>query len=155
MQTEEEVVDAALLRYAQRAASRWGADRFRRELERRELEERWIEASRTNSTPYSPAEVPTGPPVPVGPVDAWAQDVAVGPVAPELTFERPVHVRHASVPRPPADAPAPPRRRRLRARRADEPARDDPARFISPAEAARMSAASRRLYGLDEVEPIG
>jgi hypothetical protein len=155
MQAEEELVEAALMRYAQRAASRWGAERFRRELERRDLEERWIEASRTNSTPYTPVEESTGPTVPVGPVDVWAQEAAVGPVAPELTFERHAYARHPSVPRPPSEEPSTaPRRRRLRSAAA-EPARDDPARFISPAEAARMSAASRRLYGLDPVEPRG
>ena len=152
MQAEEELVEAALLRYAQRAASRWGAERFRRELERRELEERWLEASRTNTTPYTPGVEPTGPTVPVGPVDASAADRAIGPAG-DLRFERPAHARHASVPRPPVEEPvATARRRRLR-RKAAEPARDDPARFISRAEAARMSAASRRLYGLDPVDP--
>jgi hypothetical protein len=154
MQAEEELVDAALLRYAQRAAARWGAERFRAELQRRELEERWLEASRTNSTPYTPVEASTGPTVPVGPVDASATDHAIGPAS-ALTFERPAYARHPSVPRPPAEeAVAAPRWRRRLRRRAAEPAPNGPARFISKAEAARMSAASRRLYGLDPAAPL-
>lgn len=83
-------------------------------------------------------------------VDASAQDLAIGPELEAFRLTRPAYERHPSVPRPPAQEPAPSRRRALR-RKPRRPA-DDPARYISPAEAARMSAAGRRLYGL---EPTG
>ena len=150
MLTEEELVETALLRYAQKRATEWGADRFAAEFRRRDLEERWLEAARTNTTPYTPLEHARLEPAALsGPVDASAQDQVVETsVRDEWRLERPAHVRHASVPRPPADDPEADRGRLRRRKR--ERAVNPPAWTISPAEAARMSPAARRLYGLEE-----
>jgi hypothetical protein len=148
--TEEELVETALLRYAQKRATEWGADRFAAEFRRRDLEERWVEAARTNTTPYTPLEhASTEPSALSGPVDASAQDQVVETgIRDEWRLERPAHVRHASVPRPPADEPEADRGRLRRRKR--ERAANHPAWTISPAEVARMSPAARRLYGLEE-----
>ena len=149
MLTEEDLVETALLRYAQQRATKWGADRFRAEFHRRDLEERWLEAARTGTTPYSaPADatpvLETGL---LGPVEAGAQEHAVGFDRIEARMVRPAYARHSSVPRPPAQEPATGGKRPRRKKK--ERSSDDPAWLITPAEAARMSAASRRLYGLD------
>ena len=149
MLTEEDLVETALLRYAQKRATEWGADRFAAEFRRRDLEERWLEAARTNTTPYTPLEVRTEPAALSGPVDASAQDQVVETgIRDEWRLERPAHVRHASVPRPPADAPEADRGRLGRRKR--KRAANDAAWTISAAEAARMSPAARRLYGLED-----
>jgi hypothetical protein len=149
--TEEELVEAALLKYAQQRATKWGADRFAAEFKRRDLEERWLEASRSDTTPYTQhtaapetrlADALTGP------VDASAHGQVVEGDRAELRFLRPKYERHASVPRPPEQAPVPDRGRPRRRKRSR--AINDPSCFITPAEASRMSAAGRRLYGLED-----
>ena len=149
MQAEEELVETALLRYAQQRAAEWGADRFAAEFARRELEERWLEAAGRGSTPYTPeAEEPTGPSMLSGPVDASAQEHVVGVDRTVVQLKRPTYARHPSVPRPPEQEPE---ERGRRARRRRRERRPNAVGFqITPAEAARMSAAGRRLYGLDE-----
>jgi hypothetical protein len=150
--TEEELVEAALLKYAQQRATKWGADRFAAEFKRRDLEERWLEASRSHTTPYTQ---PTAAPETrladalSGPVDATAQGQVVGADRAELRFLRPKYERHASVPRPP-EQESQPHRGRARARKRSRSAIDDPSWLITPAEASRMSAAGRRLYGLED-----
>jgi hypothetical protein len=150
MQAEEELVEIALLRYAHEQAAKWGADRFAAEFERRELEERWLEASRRNTTPYGPSatQETDDEALPSGPVDASAQAVVVGVTRDAWVLERPKHARHASVPRPPSEAAEPERRGWRRRRR--ERAETAVGWTISPAEAAGMSAAGRRLYGLED-----
>ena len=148
MLTEEELVETALLRYAQQRAIKWGSDRFAAELKRRDLEERWVEAARSGTTPYSrPVDemTPAQPDILSGPVDAAAQSSAVGFDGTDIRLVRPVYERHSSVPRPPTEPE--PDRRRPRRRKRDRPP-SDPAWLITPAEAKGMSAAGRRLYGL-------
>ena len=149
--SEEELVEIALLKYAQQEATKWGAERFAAEFERRDLEERWLEAARTQTAPHAHMTGATDAPPPdswSGPVDAAAQDNVVGSDRGGLHLSRPKYERHSSVPRPPSPE-TDPDRRRPRGRRRQPPTKD-PAWLISPAEAARMSTASRRLYGLDE-----
>lgn len=149
--SEEELVESALLRYAQQRATSWGADRFAAEFRRRDLEERWLEAARTQSTPYSRTTDATDASLAdmlTGPVDASAQERVVEPERDEWRLMRPKYERHSSVPRPPVPEPEPDRRRpRRRLRR---PSSTAPAWIISSAEAARMTPAARRLYGLDD-----
>jgi hypothetical protein len=149
--SEEELVETALLKYAQQEATTWGAERFAAEFKRRDLEERWLEAAPSQTSPYARAvDAADAPPRDMlsGPVDAAAQEHVVGSDAGELRLLRPKYERHSSVPRPPAAEPEPDRRR-PRGRRRQPPTKDT-GWLISPAEAARMSAASRRLYGLDD-----
>lgn len=150
MLTEEDLVETALLRYAQQRATKWGADRFRAEFLRRDLEERWLVAARTGTTPYTaPADVNTVTETGLsGPVDAGAQENALGFDRIEARMVRPAYARHSSVPRPPAEEPAAGGKRPRRRKR--DGSKDDPTWLITPAEASRMSAASRRLYGLDD-----
>jgi hypothetical protein len=148
--SEEELVETALLKYAQQAATKWGADRFAAEFERRDLEERWLVAARSQTTPYSgtmEADAPK-PAMMSGPVDAAAQESVVGSDRDELALTRPKHERHPSVPRPPGPEPEPSRRGHRRRKR--QPSSGDPAWIITSAERARMTAAARRLYGLDD-----
>lgn len=152
MQTEEELVEIALFRYAQQRATKWGAERFAAEYARRELEERWLEAARSNTTPYGTASPADAAGSPTGPVDASAQEHVVGSPQDAWVLSRPKHARHPSVPRPPTAEPEVERRRPRRRQRDRSP--EDPARLISPAEAARMSPAGRRLYGLDDPPPL-
>lgn len=150
MLTEEDLVETALLRYAQQRAMKWGADRFAAEFHRRDLEERWLVAARSGITPYTtPVDAMTPPQTGLsGPVDAGAQENVVGFDRTEARMERPAYARHSSVPRPPAPQPEP-TGRSARRRKRKGPS-NDPASVITPAEAARMSAAGRRLYGLDD-----
>ncbi len=150
MLTEEELVETALLRYAQQKAAKWGADRFRAEFLRRDLEERWLVAARTGTTPYTAPTVATTVTQTglSGPVEAGAQDNALGFDPTEARMVRPAYARHSSVPRPPAEEPVSGGKRPRRRKR--DRSKGDPAWLITPAEAARMSAASRRLYGLDD-----
>jgi hypothetical protein len=152
---EEELVETALLRYAQQRATKWGAARFAAEFHRRDLEERWLVAARSGTTPYTAladATTPTQTGL-SGPVEAGAQANVVGSDRTEARMVRPAYARHPSVPRPPAQDPEPkarsPRRRKRRG-----PSKD-PASLITAAEAARMSAAGRRLYGLDDPSDPG
>jgi hypothetical protein len=153
--TEEDLVETALLRYAQQRATKWGVERFRAEFHRRDLEERWQVAARSGTTPYNDSIGATvlSETGMSGPVEAGAQDNVVGPDRTEARMVRPAYARHASVPRPPAQEAASggKRPRRRKSKRAS----NDPAWLISPAEAARMSAASRRLYGLDDPPDTG
>jgi hypothetical protein len=148
--TEEDLVETALLRYAQQRATKWGAERFAAEFHRRDLEERWLVAARSGTTPYTPpADATTGSETGLsGPVDAGAQDNAIGSDRTETRMVRPAYARHSSVPRPPAPGPEPKGRGSLRRRRKGRS--NDPVWRVTPAEAARMSAAGRRLYGLDD-----
>jgi hypothetical protein len=148
--TEEELTETALLRYAQQRATKWGADRFAAEFHRRDLEERWLVAARSGTTPYAaPADEVTPSHAGLsGPVEAGAQENAVGSDRTEARMVRPAHARHSSVPRPPAPEAGPKGRSRRFGKR--KGSSNDPGRLISPAEAARMSPAGRRLYGLDD-----
>ena len=155
MLTEEDLVEIALLRYAQQKAAKWGADRFRAEFLRRDLEERWLVAARTGTTPYTaPADATMVTQTALsGPVEAGAQDNALGFDRIEARMVRPAYARHSSVPRPPAAEPATGGKRQRRRKR--DRSKSDPAWMITPAEASRMSAASRRLYGLDDPSDPG
>ncbi len=150
MLTEEELVETALLRYAQQRATRWGAHRFAAEFHRRDLEERWLVASRSGTTPYTALADATilSQPGLSGPVEAGAQENVVGSGRTEARMVRPAYARHSSVPRPPAPETEP-RGRSPRRRKRKEPS-NDPASRITAAEAAGMSAAGRRLHGLDD-----
>ena len=150
--TEEELVETALLRYAQQAATKWGAKRFAFEFERREQEERWLRAANSNTfrAPSSADEEHAlEPPMLSGLVDAAVQERVVGSDREALRLNRPKYDRHSSVPRPPAPEPQEDRRRGRRRRR-ERPADRGTSWVITPAEAARMSPAGRRLYGLDD-----
>jgi hypothetical protein len=150
VQAEEELVEIALLRYAQQRAAKWGAERFAEEFRKRELHERWLEAERLGTTPYAraDAEEPVVPSALSGPVDATAHDRLVGVDRGEWRLTKQRHARHPSVPRPPASEPEE-RSRRGRRRRRDRSSHD-PTPWLTPAEVAGMSAAGRRLYGLDD-----
>jgi hypothetical protein len=149
VQAEEELVEIALLRYAQQRAAEWGAERFAAEFARRELEERWLEAAGRGTTPYTPEPVEEeAPSMLTGPVDATAHGNAVGDERTVVQMRRSTYARHPSVPRPPE--PDPEERGRRGRRRRRERGATAPVSAITPGEAARMSAAGRRLYGLDE-----
>jgi hypothetical protein len=146
--SEEEEVEAALLRYAQQEAARWGAARFRAEFERRDEEERRLleaesryyglpSALRTDEHPSSAPEL----------IDESVREHAVAGLHVEPEFRRPKQIRHPHVPRPPASSDAAGRRGRRRKR---ERPSDDSMWMPSSAEIARMSPAGRRLYGLDD-----
>ncbi|MGH2680299.1 MAG: hypothetical protein ACRDG8_07420 [Actinomycetota bacterium] len=148
LRSEEELVETALLRYAQQAATKWGAKRFAAEFERRNQEERWldVEASGIRRAPTvrhaEDVAVASHP----APVDDSVQDRVIGPERETFVLRRPRYERHPSVPRPPTEEPQA-GRRRGRGRRRDRGATNG-AWMITPAEAARMSPASRRLHGL-------
>jgi hypothetical protein len=149
--TEEDLVEAALLKYAQQAATRWGAKRFAAEFARREQEERWLVAAKSNSLRApgrTDSEDAPRPAILSGLVDAAVQERVVGQDVVEWGLNRPKYERHSSVPRPPAQE-SEVDTRRARRRRRERPTKD-PGWTITPAEAARMSPAGRRLYGLDE-----
>ena len=150
---EDEELDAALLAYAHREATRWGAERFAAEFERRDEEERRLTGagSPPHRYPWEPDEV-APPPSSVlsGLVDAAVQEQVIRADPAELDLVEPVKIRHAHVPRPAPPDPEPPRRWRRRERAA--PARVS---VISEAEAARMSPAARRLYGLEPLPRAG
>jgi hypothetical protein len=150
VRTEEELVETALLRWAQQRATKWGAEHFAAEFHRRDLEERWLVAARSGTTPYTaPADAPSSQAAGMfGPVDANAQEHVVIADRTEARMVKPAYARHSSVPRPPTPEPASRGKRRRRRKR--ERSSSDPASLISPAEAAGMSAAGRRLYGLDD-----
>ena len=160
---EDELVEHALLAYAQRSAARVGAAWFAAEFARREQVERLEhelaavpQEAAHDAAPTASREVTL--------VDASVEDDVVGgapaglgleptptsPVAePEPTPE-PV-IRHPHVPRPPAQQPASePKRRRHRRKAAATPT---PTFVISAPEWARMSPGARRLYGLDASPP--
>jgi hypothetical protein len=151
-QPEEELVEASLLRYAQRAAAKKGAAWFAAELERRDAEER----RRNDAAPHTfvyremtgQGEADVRATTFEGPVDESVEERIATAPGPALDLEKPELTRHTHVPRPPA---AKPERRRLRARRRTEPQpNDDDMWMPSAAELAQMSPAGRRLYGLDD-----
>ena len=80
-----------------------------------------------------------------GPVDASTHAAVVGEKRDAWVLERPKYARHASVPRPPAEERAHERARWRRGKRERAEGWT-----ITPAEAAGMSAAGRRLHGLDD-----
>jgi len=149
----DEELEAALLAYAHREATRWGAERFAAEFERRDEEERRLTGagSPPHRYPWEPDEV-APPPSSVlsGLVDAAVHDQVIRANPAELDLAEPPRVRHAHVPRP---APLEPEPRRARRRRRE---RSVPQRtsVISEAEAARMSPAARRLYGLEPLPSV-
>ena len=155
MLAEEELVETALLRYAQQRATRWGAARFAAEFHRRDLEERWLVAARSGTTPYTaPADARTPSQSALsGPVEAAAQENVVGSARTEARMVKPAYARHSSVPRPPAPEPETKGRNRRRPKRREHS--EGPAWSVTPAEASRMSAAGRRLYGLDDPSDPG
>ena len=151
---DEEQLEAALLAYAHRKATRWGAERFAAEFERRDEEERRLTGAGTPPFryPWEPDEI-APPPSSVlsGLVDAAVQEQVIRADPTELDLAEPPKIRHAHVPRPAPPEHEPPRRaRRLRRERA-APQR---ASVISEAEAARMSPAARRLYGLEPLPSV-
>ena len=151
---DEEQLEAALLAYAHRKATRWGAERFAAEFERRDEEERRLTGAGTPPFryPWEPDEI-APPPSSVlsGLVDAAVQEQVIRADPAELDLVEPPKIRHAHVPRPAPPEPEPRRpARRLRRERA-APQR---ASVISDAEAARMSPAARRLYGLEPLPSV-
>ena len=151
MQTEEELVEIALLRYAQQRAAEWGAARFAEEFRKRELHERWLEAEKRDTTPYASADAEGSdePTALSGPVDATAHDRLVGVDRSEWRLTKQRYARHPSVPRPPSAEPEAGARRGRRRRR-DRRATQGQAPWLSSAEIAGRSEAGRRLYGLDD-----
>jgi len=151
---EDEQLEAALLAYAHRKATRWGAERFAAEFERRDEEERQLTGAGTPPFryPWEPDEVaPLPSSVLSGLVDAAVQEQVIRADPAELDLVEPPKIRHAHVPRPAPPEPEPPRRaRRFRGERV-APQR---ASMITEAEAARMSPAARRLYGLEPLPSV-
>jgi hypothetical protein len=152
--TEEEIVEHALLRYAQKAATRWGAERFAAEFERRNHEERWLNATRSNTT-RAPARTDAAdaprPAVTSGLVDASVEHRVVGPDREEMRLTTPKYSRHPSVPRPPTPERGEDRRGRGGRRgRGRHRSAEEPTWTTPPAEVARMSPAARRLHGLSD-----
>jgi hypothetical protein len=147
---DDEQLEAALFAYAHRKATRWGAERFAAEFERRDEEERRLTGAGTPPFryPWEPDEI-APPPSSVlsGLVDAAVQEQVIRSDPAELDLVEPPKIRHAHVPRPPEPEV---KRRRLRRERA-APQR---ASVISEAEAARMSPAARRLYGLEPLPSV-
>ena len=132
--TEEDLVETALLRYAQKQATEWGADRFAAEFRRRDLEERWLEAARTNTTPYTPDSRARSRPHCPGPSTPPRRTRSSRPATrDEWRLTRPAHARHASVPRPPAVEPQS-RSGRASVAGSASGRTKDPAWTISPAE---------------------
>jgi len=150
----DEELEAALLAYAHREATRWGTERFAAEFERRDEEERQLTGagSPPYRYPWEPDEV-APPPSSVlsGLVDAAVQEQVIRADPSELDLVEQPKIRHAHVPRPGPAEPEPPRRRRRRRRERVAP---QPASVISEAEAARMSPAARRLYGLEPLPSV-
>ena len=134
---------------AHQEAARWGAERFAAEFRSRSEEERRLREAEAR-TFGSPAETDaaTAAPSTAGPVLWEVAERVVGRDPGHLELHRPM--RHAHVPRPPAPEPGP-RRDRRRKRGREEP---EPASAISEQEAARMSPAARRLYGLPELPQL-
>lgn len=150
LRSEEELVETALLRYAQQAATKWGAKRFAAEFERRNQEERWlaVDASGTRRAPTAMHADDVAIASHPAPVDDSVQDRVIGSERETVVLRRPRYERHPSVPRPPAEEP-PAGRPRRRGRNRHR-GLTTPAWMITQAEAARMSPASRRLHGLSD-----
>jgi hypothetical protein len=150
----DESFDDTLIKDAQSEAAQWGADRFAEEFERRDDEERRLrDAEAGIFFRYPGVTYPGDEPKPDmlwGPVDQSVHDRVVETSTDEaIEIRKPKPIRHAYVPRPPrADET---RRRRGRRGRRDGRVQTGP-RVPSAAELAGMSAAGRRLYGVD-VDP--
>jgi len=132
----DEQLEAALLAYAHRKATRWGAERFAAEFERRDEEERRLTGAGTPPFryPWEPDEIAPAPSsVLSGLVDAAVQEQVIRADPAELDLVEPPKIRHAHVPRP---APPEPEVKRRRLRR--ERAAPQRASVISEAEAARL-----------------
>ncbi len=124
----------------------WGAGRFAVEFERREREELLMQrGSPFGAAPTARDRAGRGT---WGPVQDDVADLAVEPTGEEVELRRLAPMRHPSVPRPPQDAPEQPANVRRWRRRSAAPSPHPPA--IPAYEAARMSPAARRLYGLPE-----
>ena len=150
---EEDRLETELLAYAQQKAAGWGAARFAAEFRRRTEEERMLrDAERRAQGELPPAG--EGVDLGLGLVTSEVAEHVVGSFAADLELKQPM--RHAHVPRPPATElePEPEReRRRGRVARRKRSRRDrpspEPATTVSAQEAALMSPAGRRLYGLE------
>ena len=143
-------MEVSLLRYAQQEATRWGAERFAAEFKRRDEEERRLDDPEPHTFIYrlmTGAEDTSGSTSTDGLVDEAVRERVVGSERDEVELKKPKLMRHAHVPRPPASGSADPRRKRMR-RRAQPTA--DAMWMPSAAQLDRMSAAGRRLYGLDD-----
>ena len=89
---------------------------------------------------------------PIGPVLAETEERITEEHTYGLDLHQPVVIRHPHVPRPPKDEPPPEppsrrERRRQKKKAGEEP--PQPAWFLTEEQASRMSAAGRRLYGLE------
>jgi hypothetical protein len=139
--------EAEWLASALQEAATWGAERFAAEFHRRDIEERRLRESEARAFGHGdetgPDGAPTAEPVMWGPVASEVAEHVVGVDRGGLDLHRPI--RHPFVPRPPALEPERGRGRRKRDREVPEPAST-----ITAQQAARMSPAARRLYGLDE-----
>lgn len=140
--------ESAWLASALQEAASWGAERFAAEFRRRDMEERRLRDSEARALgrggDVGPDGVPSAEPVMWGPVASEVAEHVVGLDRGGLELHRPI--RHPFVPRPPDPEPE---RRRGRRRKGDRDTRE-PAPTITAQEAARMSPAGRRLYGLEE-----
>ena len=152
LMSTDDAFDEYLVKDAQAAATQWGADRFAEEFARRDEEERRLrDAEAGIFFRYPGVTYPDEEPEPAmmtGPVDESVSDrvieaAAVGTVE----IRKPKPIRHAHVPRPPAQEQSSGPRRSWRRRGQDRATRWSWA--PSEAELARMSAAGRRLYGVD------
>ena len=149
---EDEQLEAALLNYAHRKAMTWGAERFAAEFERRDEEERRLTQAGTPPFRYPWDREPEPELMRSGLVDAAVEERVIREDPFELDLEKPPPMKHPNVPRPPASEQEPEARRGRKRRRERErqPAQTPPASYVpSPEEAARMSRAGRRLYGLE------
>jgi hypothetical protein len=149
---EDEKLEAALLNYAHRKAMSWGAERFAAEFERRDDEERRLTHAGTPPFRYPWDKEPEPEPMRSGLVDAAVEERVIREDPFELDLEKPPPMKHSNVPRPPTPEPEQETRRGRRRKRDRERDRaaTPPASYVpSPEEAARMSPAGRRLYGLE------
>ena len=146
--TGDELVEAGLLAYAHKEAARWGAERFAAEFRRRNEEEQRHRSSEERTFGYAAepdAEGLSGlGAVTNGPVASAVSERAIGSDPRTMDLHRPM--RHAHVPRPPAQDPESAKGRGRRRERSVQ----QPAPLITPVEAARMSASARRLYGIPD-----
>jgi hypothetical protein len=120
-----------------------------------------VEAPATGPAPIEPAPIeapyPTPPQVaaPIGPVLAETEGRLAEEHAYGLDLHRPSPVKHPHIPRPADEAPAPvptsrrERRREKKRRKEVKPEAVDRRSAIMEAQFAHMSAAGRRLYGLE------
>jgi hypothetical protein len=148
----EERWESEWLASAHQEAATWGAERFAAEFRRRDMEERRLRESEARALgrggDTGPDGAPTAEAVMWGPVASEVAEHVVGVDRGGLDLHRPI--RHPFVPRPPTPEPERRRGRRKRDRQTREQTRETES-TVSPQEAARMSPAARRLYGLEEL----